>query len=232
MTTRSMCDESTPSDTPATPEIEQAEAAIRSAIHSTGGCWTEDCQQAAENLARAMDEAGWPAERKVRTLRSVGLSAKGAWDLIELTTVPLDVAPEEAEPLCPHCLSSLDPLEHLCPSCGGPVDAQANMDPIQSIYAAGWAYRNAAQGSPNRIIMVAMWLLFGPAALLLVWVVPELVAEFVYSIRSAMTDGDFLGVIMISLGTAIVIGLVAVYAALLYRVTMGCLRSRQEPGDD
>ncbi|MFP4433974.1 MAG: hypothetical protein ACLFTN_05865 [Phycisphaerae bacterium] len=227
-----MCDESTPSAPPVTPEIEQAEAAMRSAIDSTGGCWTEDCQQAAVDLARAMDQAGWPAERKVDVLCSAGLSAQGAWDIVEANTTLLDVAPEDADPLCPHCLASLDPLEHLCPSCGGPVDAQANMDPLQSIYAAGWAYRNAAQGRPSRIIMVAMWLIFGPAALFLVWVVPELVAEFVYSIRSAITDGDFLGVVMISVGAAIVIGLVAIYAALLYRVTMGCLRSRQEPGDD
>ncbi|MEI9893895.1 MAG: hypothetical protein WDN28_08320 [Chthoniobacter sp.] len=41
----------------------------------------------------------------------------------------------------------------------------ATIDPMQHIYAEGFAYRSAVDGPPRFIILLGMWLLFGPVAL-------------------------------------------------------------------
>ena len=38
----------------------------------------------------------------------------------------------------------------------------AAIDPLQHIYAEGFAYRSAAEGPPNLIVLVGMWLIFAP----------------------------------------------------------------------
>jgi len=40
----------------------------------------------------------------------------------------------------------------------------ANVDPLQHIYAEGFGYRSAVDGPPKLIILIGVWLLFGPLA--------------------------------------------------------------------
>jgi len=40
----------------------------------------------------------------------------------------------------------------------------ANTDPMQSIRAEGFGYRSAVEGPPKLIVLIGMWLLFGPLA--------------------------------------------------------------------
>ncbi|WP_348547567.1 hypothetical protein [Chthoniobacter sp.] len=41
----------------------------------------------------------------------------------------------------------------------------AAVDPMQHIYAEGFAYRSAVDGPPRFIVLFGMWLLFAPLAL-------------------------------------------------------------------
>ena len=71
-------------------------------------------------------------------------------------------APSEDAVVCPKCLLANPPAAPFCADCGAPIGMVANIDPIQRIYAEGFAYRSAVDGPPKLIIVVGMWLIFGP----------------------------------------------------------------------
>src|SRR3954465_1049937 len=68
--------------------------------------------------------------------------------------------------LCPKCLLANSPGAAFCTDCGAPIGMVAAIDPIQQIHAEGFAYRSAVDGPPKLIIVLGMWLLFGPIVLL------------------------------------------------------------------
>lgn len=68
--------------------------------------------------------------------------------------------------VCPKCLRSNTTTAAFCADCGAPIGMVANVDPIQHIHAEGFAYRSAVDGPPKLIILVGMWVLFGPMALI------------------------------------------------------------------
>ena len=70
-----------------------------------------------------------------------------------------------ASPVCPHCLQPLEPRDHFCPKCCGPVSAYASIDPLGQVYSAGRAYRRAMSGKPRLAVFVGIWLIFGPSLL-------------------------------------------------------------------
>lgn len=74
--------------------------------------------------------------------------------------------PAEEGVICPKCLLSNSPAAAFCADCGAPLGRMATIDPIQHIYAEGFSYRAAVDGPPSRIILLGMWLLFGPTAIL------------------------------------------------------------------
>ena len=64
--------------------------------------------------------------------------------------------------LCPKCLLSNSPAAAFCSDCGAPIGIVSAIDPIQHIYAEGFAYRSAVDGPPKLIIVIGMWLMFFP----------------------------------------------------------------------
>ncbi|HSI14502.1 MAG TPA: hypothetical protein VK961_20800 [Chthoniobacter sp.] len=72
--------------------------------------------------------------------------------------------PEEGV-ICPKCLLSNSTTAAFCVECGAPIGMIATIDPIQHIRAEGFAYRAAVDGPPSRIVLVGMWMLFAPFAL-------------------------------------------------------------------
>ncbi|WP_131990057.1 zinc finger Ran-binding domain-containing protein [Chthoniobacter flavus] len=66
--------------------------------------------------------------------------------------------------VCPKCLFSNSATAAFCAACGAPIGMVANVDPLQHIYAEGFGYRSAVDGPPKLIILIGMWLLFGPLA--------------------------------------------------------------------
>jgi hypothetical protein len=79
-------------------------------------------------------------------------------------------SPDESPPhkedgaVCPKCLLSNSPMAAFCADCGAPIGMVSTIDPIQHIRAEGFAYRSAVEGPPKLIIVIGMWLIFGPAA--------------------------------------------------------------------
>jgi hypothetical protein len=73
--------------------------------------------------------------------------------------------PAEESALCPKCLLANIPTAAFCAECGAPIGMVANVDPMQQIYAEGFGYRSAVEGPPRFIILLGMWMLFGPMAL-------------------------------------------------------------------
>jgi len=69
---------------------------------------------------------------------------------------------ELAGVVCHHCLLSNHPASPFCADCGAPIGNYAAIDPIQRIYAEGFAYRSAVTGPPKVIILVGMWVRFSP----------------------------------------------------------------------
>ncbi|MBI1373688.1 MAG: hypothetical protein GC159_13240 [Phycisphaera sp.] len=68
--------------------------------------------------------------------------------------------------LCPTCITANDPAAHFCKQCGAPLSAYAATAPFERIFATGDTYRKATD--PTRpIVLIGMWLLFGPNLLIL-----------------------------------------------------------------
>ncbi len=75
--------------------------------------------------------------------------------------------PTEEGVLCPKCLLANSTAAAFCADCGAPIGMVSTVDPIQSIWAEGFAYRCAVEGPPKPIIVIGMWLIFGPTLLAL-----------------------------------------------------------------
>ncbi|NJL32226.1 MAG: hypothetical protein HC898_11760 [Phycisphaerales bacterium] len=63
--------------------------------------------------------------------------------------------------VCPHCIEPIGRFDHFCPHCARPVSAHASIDPMGQVFSAGQAYQNATD-NPRLIVVVGMWLIFGP----------------------------------------------------------------------
>lgn len=70
--------------------------------------------------------------------------------------------PKVEKVTCPKCLLANSPRAAFCVDCGAPIGMVAAVDPLQHIYAEGFAYRSAVEGPPNLIVLAGMWLIFGP----------------------------------------------------------------------
>lgn len=82
-----------------------------------------------------------------------------------MTTEPEGGPPQPADGVvCPKCLLHNAPGAAFCSDCGAPIGMVAAIDPIQHIYAEGFAYRSAVEGPPNLVVLIGMWLIFVPIA--------------------------------------------------------------------
>jgi len=79
---------------------------------------------------------------------------------------PENTPQDEAEVVCPHCLHQNAPSATFCVQCGAPLGMFANIDPIQQIASEGFTFRSATEGKPPRIILVSIWLIFLPFAVM------------------------------------------------------------------
>ena len=154
-------------------EIEQAETTLAKCIASTDG-WNSSCEDSASHLAELLLQADMQKAEMIRRLCNLGISKRAATSLIreaQKAQQKREQAKEdehlaEATPICPHCLTPINEMDHFCPKCCGPVTAHASIDPIGQIYSTGRAYRQAVSGKPKLAVLVAMWLIFGPSLLI------------------------------------------------------------------
>ena len=73
---------------------------------------------------------------------------------------------ELAQPLCPRCLEPLPAGVDFCPKCQVPLTVKATTDPYQELISEGFAYREAAEDPRRAIVVIGMWLLWGPIFLI------------------------------------------------------------------
>jgi len=69
--------------------------------------------------------------------------------------------------LCPGCLTENEPLADFCVKCGRPLSSIATIDPYKRILATGHLYRQAVSLRPSLIVVVGVWVIFVPTALIL-----------------------------------------------------------------
>lgn len=68
--------------------------------------------------------------------------------------------------LCPSCMAENEPNADFCSTCGRPLGAFVNMDPIKRIRSQGWIYRKSVSGPVSPTILIGIWLIFGTALML------------------------------------------------------------------
>lgn len=75
---------------------------------------------------------------------------------------------EEAgeQQLCLCCIAPNEPDSHFCVKCGAPLTSYAATGPIESIYAEGYACRQAVEKPRSFIVVLGIWCVFAPAALM------------------------------------------------------------------
>ncbi len=136
-----------------------------------------------------------------------------------VTSSAIPTAPaRNGGPVCPHCMVPIGPLEDFCHKCGRPITALAAMDPFKQVFAQGHVFREAASRPRSFLVVVGMWLLFGPALLGMSLVLrPGHLSRALFGTESSVEA--YLGLILS-------LGLMALYAALLYRVTVNYLHNR------
>ncbi|MEX0774250.1 MAG: hypothetical protein WD042_00910 [Phycisphaeraceae bacterium] len=133
--------------------------------------------------------------------------------------------PEDAEAaLCPHCIEPIERFDHFCPHCGGPVTAHATMDPMGQIFASGYVYRRAVSADrPRFIVVLGMWLIFGPQLLPLIIFLLALGNRFV-SATLSVPGGNSVDFRVESwgltgLGVLVMLAFVVLYSTILWKVT-------------
>lgn len=151
----------------------------------------------------------------------------------------------EPTPVCPHCLEPIAELDHFCPACGGPVSSHASIDPLGQVYAAGRAYQNATSSRPAGIVVLGMWLLFGPGFVICLWllilclldmflprtapyVLPDPESEIGFVTIEALQPRVFLDDALAPLSVILTAGFAILQGLLLWKVTARYAAGRRQ----
>ncbi|KPK75836.1 MAG: hypothetical protein AMJ79_09530 [Phycisphaerae bacterium SM23_30] len=138
---------------------------------------------------------------------------------------------------CPNCLTANLSIAHYCRRCATPLTSHAEIDPLGRIYAMGDTYRKACNYPYKRIILIGMWLIFGPELLFFIIALkkgisklfepyPEFYGygiEFDISVPFQHEDAMYF-----TLSILIVLSAIVVYSAILYKVTKNYFHRRNE----
>lgn len=129
-------------------------------------------------------------------------------------------SPQDDKVVCLTCGCANYPRAHFCIECDAPLSAHAVNDPFDTIKSTGWAYRRAQQSPRSLVIVVGIWLLFLPLAIIcaveLLTTLPHAVAE----LRGAKDRGLFLGFLLLMIA-----GLY-ISSTIIRRTTVGYLQER------
>ncbi len=113
--------------------------------------------------------------------------------------------------LCPSCLQGVSYADSLCPHCGAPVSATAGLAPWERTLAEGFIYRSAVAKPAKPIVLIGVWLIFFPSAVVnMMWLSHEVSAD-------KLTNGHLL----FSLFWAVT------SAAALYQTTLNYFRQSE-----
>jgi hypothetical protein len=128
--------------------------------------------------------------------------------------------------VCPQCLEPNPEDRHFCRRCATPLTAYASIDPLGQIYAAADTYRKAIANPRRVIVILGLWLLFGPAALIYLLLVATNIGSLFGS------DGGFgdVAALVSAMAPPILLLHATIAAIILFRSTNNMLRLRREQG--
>jgi hypothetical protein len=127
--------------------------------------------------------------------------------------------PPESRSVCPSCGALIGVNEVFCPSCQAPISLLANTDPLQRIYTEGLIYSKAVEGRPKLVVVMGIWILFLPVAILSCGAIVMMLGE---AAGSGAAGFLFFWV-------AVFIAIFSI--VMLFRVTRNYLRGVPPPGD-
>lgn len=78
------------------------------------------------------------------------------------TRAPTPSADAMEHALCLQCLAPNVPTAHFCGDCGAPLSPYAATAPFESLLSEGHAWRQATSNPRRLVVVLGMWLLFGP----------------------------------------------------------------------
>lgn len=78
--------------------------------------------------------------------------------------------------MCLDCLALIEKTDAFCPECGAPAGQLSVSGPLESVLAQGYAYRQSSD-RPRTMLLVGMWLLFGPFLLVTLAIVFAVVSQ-------------------------------------------------------
>jgi hypothetical protein len=130
----------------------------------------------------------------------------------------------EGPVVCPHCLARNAEGADFCFRCQMPLTAHAEIDPMGQIYAQGDTFRKAIGGPPRTIVLVGMWLIFGPALIMEIAILQPTVSGMLHEGANGIDMRSALTAVVLFLGLA---GMAVIYAVILYRLTRNFFRFRR-----
>src|ERR1700690_1768909 len=93
---------------------------------------------------------------------------------------------KKAQALCTGCARPVSPGKDFCPHCGAPASSYALTAPYERVLSEGYAWRRAVQ-RPNLVILIGMWITWGP---MFVGCVVMAIGTFVEFSKTADVEGS------------------------------------------
>jgi ribosomal protein L40E len=121
--------------------------------------------ETSDGLRDETEGQGRELEEVPRTICS-NCKTENEWDarLCRVCFAPLEAGQAK---ICPHCLTPNEESAHLCRKCLTPLSAHSTIDPVLGITARFDTIGKAATAPRKPIVLIGMWLLFGPTTLFL-----------------------------------------------------------------
>ena len=130
-------------------------------------------------------------------------------------------SPQDDKVVCLSCGCANYPRAHFCIECDAPMSAHAVNDAFHTIKSTGWAYRRAQQSPRSLVIVVGIWLLFLPLAIICAVELLTTLPHAVVELRGAKDRGLFLGFLLLMIA-----GLY-ISSTIIRRTTVGYLQKRK-----
>ncbi len=130
------------------------------------------------------------------------------------------------ELICPNCMAVVPTDANFCRKCNAPLTTLAATDPVWYIHATAHVYQKAASRPGSRIVLIGMWLLFGGLFLTnlpMAWYLIQRLTSPVYNWSGL---GDSPGFFLNLYGLILGLGIEAIFAAILIKVTVNYRRGR------
>jgi len=122
----------------------------------------------------------------------------------------------EAGIVCPACLEINLPRSYCCAKCAAPLSSLVAFNPFDQTLVEGFGYRRAVEGPPSKIVLIGMWILFGPMLL----ATPFIFFRF-------PSDKGLSGVFEFICSYAYIAVYLAVSPIILYRTTVNFISKRK-----